>query len=569
MKIRIFIISSFFILSFFGLISNIYKLQIAKGPYYLAKAESQNRLSGFLEAMRGNIFFTDRNGNQSPAAINKEYFVIFAVPKEIYAGGEAEIGRAAEQISSAFSAEGGSLPGRQAGASGGKLEKETLVRAFSSPTNQYYLILKKATQDQVDEVRSFNIKGIYIENKNFRYYPLGNIAAQVLGFTSPSSDDNVLSGKYGTELFFNEELTGKNGQLQGNKVVDLENGKDVVLTIDPTIQNRAETVLQDLIKKYNAMGGSVIVQDPKTGKIIALGNYPNFDPNNYSQYKIKDFLNPVVQGIYEPGSVFKVITMAAGLDSGKLTADTTYVDKGFIKLNGKTIKNWDYEEKGAHGKTTMTGVIEGSLNTGAAYAGQLIGKDLFYNYLVKFGFNQTTGIELPGEVTSDIKKIKSSSKDVDFATASFGQGLAVSPIAMINAFSVIANGGELMKPFIIADTKPRVVRRVISREASTEAIKMMVSAVDKAYVARIPGYYVAGKTGTAQIADPVHGGYLPNDYTHTYIGFAPAYDPKFVILIKLDKPEGAPLAGTTVVPAFRELADFLLNYYNVRPDYIQ
>lgn len=552
MKIRIFIISSFFILSFFGLISNIYKLQITKGPYYLAKAESQNRLSGFLEAMRGNIFFTDRNGNRSPAAINKEYFVIFAVPKEISVGGEAEIDRAAEQIALSF-----------------ELDKETLTTAFSSPTNQYYLILKKATQEQVNEIRSFNIKGIYIENKNFRYYPLGNIAAQVLGFTSPSSDDNVLSGKYGMELFFNEELTGKNGQLQGNKVVDLENGKDVVLTIDPTVQNRAETALQDLIKKYNAVGGSVIVQDPKTGKIIALGNYPNFDPNDYSQYKIKDFLNPVVQGIYEPGSVFKVITMAAGLDSGKLTADTTYVDKGFIKLNGKTIKNWDYEEKGAHGKTTMTGVIEGSLNTGAAYAGQLIGKDLFYNYLVKFGFNQTTGIELPGEVTSDIKKIKSSSKDVDFATASFGQGLAVSPIAMINAFSAIANGGELMRPFIVADTKPQVVRRVISKEASVEAIKMMVSAVDKAYVARIPGYYVAGKTGTAQIADPVRGGYLPNDYTHTYIGFSPAYDPKFVILIKLDKPEGAPLAGTTVVPAFRELADFLLNYYNVRPDYIE
>jgi len=551
MKIRIFLISSFFIFLFFGLISNIYNLQISKGSYYLAKAESQNRLSGFLEAMRGNIYFTDRSENHSPAAINKEYFVIFAVPKEIYSGGEAVIDEAAGQIASVF-----------------QLDKGELVAAFSSPTNQYYSILKKATQEQVSEVKKLDIKGIYIENKNFRYYPLGNLASQVLGFVSPSSDDSALSGKYGMELFFNNELAGKNGQLEGNKVVDLENGRDVVLTIDPTIQNRAETALQDLIKKYNATGGSVIVQDPKTGKIIALGNYPNFDPNNYSEYKIKDFLNPVVQGIYEPGSVFKVITMATGLDSGKLTADTTYVDKGFIKLNGKTIKNWDYEEKGAHGLTTMTGVIEGSLNTGAAYAESLIGKDIFYNYLVKFGFNQTTGIELPGEVTSDIKKLKSSSKDVDFATASFGQGLAISPIAMINAFSAIANGGELMKPFIVADTEPQVVRRVISKEASVEAIKMMVSAVDKAYVAKIPGYYVAGKTGTAQIPDFQRGGYLPNDYIHTYIGFAPAYDPKFVILIKLDKPEGAPLAGTTVVPAFRELADFLLNYYNVRPDYI-
>ncbi|MHB9019708.1 MAG: peptidoglycan D,D-transpeptidase FtsI family protein [Minisyncoccota bacterium] len=551
MKTRIFFISSIFIVLYFGLISNIYKLQITKGPYYLAKAESQNRLSGFLEASRGSIYFTDKNDNHFPAAINKEYFVVFAVPKEISADGEAVINNAAEQIASMF-----------------QLNREELVEAFSSQTNQYYPILKKATQEQVNEIKGLGIKGIYIENKNFRHYPLGQVSSQVLGFVSPSSDNDLLSGKYGTELFFNEELSGKNGQLQGNKVVDLENGKDVFLTIDSTVENRAEAILEELIKKYNAPSGSVIVQDPKTGKIIALGNYPNFDPNNYSEYKIKDFLNPVVQSIYEPGSVFKVITMAIGLDAGKLTADTTYVDSGFIKLNGKTIKNWDYEEKGPHGKTTMTGVIEGSLNTGAAYAGQLIGKDIFYNYLIKFGFNQTTGIELPGEVTSDIKKLKSSSKDVDFATASFGQGLAVSPIAMINAFSAIANGGELMSPFIVAGTEPRVVRRVISKQASVEAIKMMVSAVDKAYVARIPGYYVAGKTGTAQIADPVRGGYLANDYTHTYIGFAPAYDPKFVILIKLDKPEGAPLAGTTVVPAFRELADFLLNYYNVRPDYI-
>lgn len=537
---------------YFALISNIYSLQITKGSYYLSKAEAQNKISGFLEAKRGNINFTDKNGNLYPAAMNKEYFVIYAVPKEIFEEGGEVVNEAADKIASAF-----------------QLDKAELIEAFSSPTNQYYPVIKKADQDQVNIMKNLAIKGIYIDNKNFRNYPLGTVASHILGFVSPSSDSNVPSGKYGAELFFNEELAGKNGQLKDSKVIDLEHGKDVVLTIDRTVQSRAEASLKDLIDKYHATGGSVIIQDPKTGKIIALGNYPNFDPNNYAEYKIKDFLNSSVQSIYEPGSVFKVITMAVGLDAGKLTADTTYVDKGFIKLNGKTIKNWDYEEKGPHGKTTMTGVIEGSLNTGAAYAVQLIGKDLFYNYLIKFGFSQTTGIELPGEVTSDIKKLKSSSKDVDFATASFGQGLAVSPIAMINAFSAIANGGELMKPFIVAGTKPQVVRRVISQGASREAVKMMISAVDKAYVAKIPGYYVAGKTGTAQVPDFQHGGYLPNDYIHTYIGFAPAYDPKFVILIKLDKPEGAPLAGTTVVPAFRELADFLLNYYNVRPDYIE
>ena len=260
--------------------------------------------------------------------------------------------------------------------------------------------------------------------------------------------------------------------------------------------------------------------------------------------------------------------MASGLDSNKLTPNTTYIDKGFIKLNGRTIKNWDIDRHGAHGEVTMTEIIENSLNTGASYAGQLIGKDLFYNYLVKFGFDQKTGIELPGEVLSDIRKLKTSVKDVDFATASFGQGIAVSPIAMINSFSAIANGGNLMRPYIISNNGPEIVRQVISKKAATEATDMMVSAVDKAYVARINDYHIAGKTGTAQIPDFKKGGYS-DEYIHTFIGFAPAYSPEFTILIKLDKPAGSPLAGTTVVPAFRDLAEFLLNYYNVPPDNIE
>jgi len=551
MKKRIFFISVSFVFLYLALISRVYDLQIAKGLYYSARAESQNRLSGFLEALRGNVYFTDKAGKLTPAAINKEYFVIYAVPKEIASGGEPAISSAAEKVSGLFD-----------------LDKDKLLGAFSSQINQYFEILKKATQEQVNAVAALGIKGIYMDKENFRFYPFNATASQVLGFVSPSSEDSALSGKYGIELYFNEELAGKNGKLVGDEVVGPVHGRDIALTIDPAVQSRAETALSELINKYEAAGGSVIVQDPKSGKIIAMGGFPSFNPNSYSEYSIKNFLNPVTQSVYEPGSVFKVITMATGLDSGKLTADTTYIDKGFIKLNGKTIKNWDYEEKGPHGKTTMTGVIEGSLNTGAAHAESLIGKDIFYNYLIKFGFNQPTGIELPGEVSSNIKKLKTSSVDVDFATASFGQGIAVSSIGMINAFSAIANGGELMKPYIVSDTGSKVIRRVISENAAKETIKMMVSAVDKAQVAKIPGYYVAGKTGTAQIPDLQRGGYLANDYNHTYIGFAPAYNARFVILIKLEKPKGAPLAGTTVVPAFRELAEFLLNYYNVPPDYI-
>jgi cell division protein FtsI/penicillin-binding protein 2 len=212
----------------------------------------------------------------------------------------------------------------------------------------------------------------------------------------------------------------------------------------------------------------------------------------------------------------------------------------------------------------MTEVIEGSINTGTIFAQQKMGEDIFYNYLIKFGLNELTGIPLPGEVRGNINNLKKG-KDIDFATASYGQGIAVTPIGMINAASAIANGGILMKPLILSEDKPEVVRRVISEETATKVVKMMVSAVDKNVLAATANYSVAGKTGTAFIPDFNKGGYTDN-VINTYIGFAPAYDPKFVILIKLIKPEGNPLAGQTVVPAFRELTRFILNYYAVAPD---
>jgi cell division protein FtsI (penicillin-binding protein 3)/stage V sporulation protein D (sporulation-specific penicillin-binding protein) len=549
MKKRFFLISIFFSFLYLALISNIYNLQIAKGSYYSARAATQNQLSGLLSALRGNIYFTDKNGNLFPAAINKKYYVIYAVPKEISAGGETAINQAAEKISAILN-----------------LDKTKLAESFSNQTSLYYAILKKADQNQANVVKEQRITGIYIGSEDLRYYPFNNVASQLLGFVSQNSESNIISGKYGAESYFNNILAGKDGELKGDKIIDSQDGADISLTIDPIVQERAESILDGLISQFKAEGGSIIVQDPKTGRIIAMGSYPNFDPNNFSASPIQNFINPVVQSIYEPGSVFKVLTMAAGLDAGKFTPDTTYVDKGFIILDGHKISNWDSDKKGAHGLTTMTGVIENSLNTGAAFAEQLIGKDLFYNYLIKFGFNDLTGIKLPGEVPSNISKLKTSSKAIDFATASFGQGIAVTPIAMINAFSAIANGGQLMRPIILASDKPQVIRQVISKDAAEKVVKMMVSAVDVNVLARVPGYYVAGKTGTAQI--PTKGGYLYNQFIDTYIGFAPAYNPKFVILIKLDKAAGGLLAGATVVPAFKDLADFLLNYYDVPPDYI-
>jgi len=542
MRFRLFLVTFFFASLYSLLIYNIYDLQIVNGEKYSALALSQHRMSGFLQSQRGDIYFTDRNGKEIPAAINKDFPVIFAVPKDI---------ADPEFVTAGLS-----------GALGIKSD-ELFSMLNKGEKDEYELLIKKASNDQIEKVRGLNLRGIYVEPENSRFYPFKNLASQLLGFVGTSAEDPLLKGKYGLELYYNDELAGEEGELGTSKMVEPVAGKNIYLTIDSNIQTRAEEILFNLIQKFNAEQGMVVVQEPKTGKILAMGAYPNFDPNDYSEYKIGNFLNTNIQGIYEPGSVMKVITMSGGLDAGKLTPDTTYYDSGELTLNGFTIKNWD---KKAHGKTTMTEVIEQSINTGAAYAQKLLGKDLFYNYLVKFGFGTKTGIGLPGELGGSLGNLKTSSRDINFATAAFGQGVSVTNLQMINAISAIANGGVLMKPYLRKEQEPTVVRRAIGEEAAREITKMMVSAVKKAAVAQIPKFDIAGKTGTAQMPNFKTGGYL-EEYIHTFTGFAPAYNPKFTILIRIDKPNVI-LAGSTVVPAFRELAEFILNYYNIPPDYM-
>jgi cell division protein FtsI (penicillin-binding protein 3)/stage V sporulation protein D (sporulation-specific penicillin-binding protein) len=542
MNPRLFLVILFFTFIYSSLIFNIYNLQVEKGVYYAARAASQYRSAGFLEALRGSIYFTDKNDNLIPGAINKAYPVIFAVPKEIQ-----DPKLVADKLSFL------------------NLEKAKLLDSLSKINDQYELLVRKASNDQVKMIKELNLKGLYIDEEDLRFYPFGGLASSLLGFVGQASENGSLSGKYGLESYYNDKLSGALGHLENEKIIDPIPGSNVNLTIDYNIQARAEEILLGLIEKYKAEQGSFIVQDPKTGKILAMGNYPNFDPNNYSEYKLNNFLNTNIQAIWEPGSVMKVVTMAAGLDAKKFTPTTSFYDSGSLVLDGRTIKNWDLK---AHGKITMTEVIEQSINIGAAYAEKLIGKDLFYNYLVKFGFGAKTGVALPGELNGSLANLKSSFREINFATAAFGQGVSVTPLQMISAVSAIANGGLLMKPYLTVGEEPEVVRRVVSEEAARQVTKMMVSAVQKNVIAQISKFDVAGKTGTAQIPDFKNGGYS-DQYVHTYIGFAPAYNPKFIILIKLDKPQGATLSGMTVVPAFRELAEFILNYYNTPPDYLE
>lgn len=521
----------FFLICTFGVLYGIlgfrlYELQINKSDMYVSRVQARNEAREELDLRRGQIFFSDdRYERKIQVALNKDYPVVYANPQEI-----DDVKGTADALAPII-----------------KKDKAEIIQVLENKKSRFRLLLEKADEEQVAMVRNASMKGIYIDTKQYRFYPYADLGSQVLGFVGMNKDESVPTGLYGIEKYKNDIL---------------ESGSDIELTIDLNIQTKAEEVIEKLKQTYNATGGTVIIQEPKSGKILALANAPDFNPNEYGKYPVKDYMNSAVQYVYEPGSVFKPITMAAGIESQAITKDTTFVDVGSVMLNGKKITNWDHK---AYGKITMTNVIENSVNTGTVFAEQKIGHTTFREFVKKFGFGEATGIDAPDEVSGSVKNIeRKEAREIDFATAAFGQGTAVTPMQMINAFSAIANGGLLMRPYMSAKEKPYVMHRVVSGNTASEVAQMMESAVNKAKVAAISGYGVAGKTGTAQIPDLKHGGYLES-YIHTYIGFAPTTDPKFTVLLKLDRPEAA-VAALTVVPAFRELAQYLLSYYNIPPD---
>ncbi len=528
MTIRFFSLISIFTLLFVGLGFNLYHLQIQKGTEYVTRAEARDEALTHLTLRRGQIFFTDRNNEKIPVALNRDEPVIYVVPKEI-----KDIEETAGQISDLLN-----------------IDRATIREALKNKNTLFKLLIDKASDEEVQKVQGTHIEGLYTDTKQYRFYPFEELGSQVLGFVGLNETHSVPTGLYGMEKM-NDTTLAK--------------GNDIALTIDRNLQAQAEQLLQKLIKNNDATGGTIIIQEPYTGKILTFANAPSFNPNSYKGASLQSFLNPGIQYLYEPGSVFKPLTMSAGIDTGAITPDTTFVDKGFVKLNGKTIKNANSK---VYGKVTMTQVIENSINTGSVFAEQQTGNGVFYDYLKRFGFGDKTGAGFPDEISGSLKNLeRKDARAVDFATASFGQGTGVTPIQLVNAFSAIANRGVLMKPFVDTEGKPTVVRRVIKEETAEKVIKMMEAAVKKANVTTIPGYNIAGKTGTALIPDFKKGGYS-DELIHTFVGMVPSTNPRVVMLLKLDRPKVGELAGLTVVPGFKELAQFVINYYTIPPDVI-
>ena len=532
MAYRFAIVIAFLVGAYALLAFHLYQLQIVKGDYYYARAASEADAAASASGSRGSISFTDLNGNLLPAAVEQPFPYIYAVPTAIEDPQEA-----ANTIAPILN-----LPNMPA---------STLINIFSRKGDSYELLERKADASVAQAVTDANIKGVYADTEPDRFYPLGTVASQVLGYVGPNANSTGESGFYGIEQYYDSELSA---------------GQDIQLTIDPNIQIEAEKILDDLVAANGATGGSIIVEDPKTGKILAMGATPSFDPNNYSSSSIANFLNPTIESVYEPGSIFKVLTMAAGIDAGKITPQTTYDDKGYVDVNKAHITNYDLTTHGPYGPgTTMTQVIEHSINTGAIYAENQIGNAIFTDYMKKFRIDQLTGIDLPGEVEGNLSELNPKNRQVDFDTVAYGQGVSVTPIGLISAIEAIANGGVMMKPYLNAADAPQSLGRIISTSTATQVTQMMVDAVDLAGVTNISGYSLAGKTGSAFIPDLVHGGYT-NNLIDSYVGFGPASNPQFIGLIRLNTLPSTSLAAESVVPAFKELSQWIINYYNIPPD---
>lgn len=547
----------FFLIVILGLaiIGRLFFLQVVRGDYYRALAQGQQKLVKETVGDRGSVFFS----SGQVLATNENGKFLYVSPREV-----KEKERVAKIISEVTG-----------------IEAEDVLEKLKKD-NYFELLKNKLTEEEIGTLEKLNLEGVYLAETTFRNYPQGkDMASQLIGFVNSEGE-----GQYGVEGYYDATLRGKEGLRENFKtpwgylsgLIDdnQARGADIWLTIDYQIQFAAEKLLAEAKNNMDIDSGQIMVMEPSSGKFLALANFPNFDPNRYQDYaneeKMDIFQNSAIQKIFEPGSVFKPITMASALEEGKITPETTYVDEGNVQIGGRTMYNFARKK---WGQRTMTEVLEKSINTGAVFAEKQVGSERFLKYIEAFGFFEKTGVDLAGEIFSDNKALKQG-REINLATASFGQGIEITPLQLVRAFSAIANGGKLSRPYIvekigdsdIINKKDERAPAVISPKNASQLAAMLVNVVENGSgkKADIPGYYVAGKTGTAQVPLKDRRGYYSDKTVQSFIGFAPAFDPKFLILIKLDNPK-AKDAGESATPIFRDLAKYIIDYWQIPPDY--
>ena len=564
-KLRSSILTVFLFLLFLGVLGRLFYLQVLQGSVLKKQAENQHNIYQKLLPSRGEIDLVDKSSSATvPLATNLKSYLVYAVPPQIL---NANLAAA-------------SLAGVL------KFEQKDVLAKIIQPEKKYVIIKKQLSQEEQDKIKALALPGIFFDSEDTRVYPQNNLLSQTVGFMGYSDKNPAKAGLYGLEKYFDKDLAGKAGQIFADKDNSggwiyganmqqqlPEDGVNLLLTVDQTIQFQAESMVKDMVEKNGADSGSIIVANPKTGAILAIAGFPDFNPNEYNLADTPAvYNNKAVTGNYEPGSVFKAITMAAALNEGKVTPQTTYNDTGDIFVGGFHIHNSDNK---AHGITTMTQVLDWSYNTGAVYAQNLLGNDTFSKYLKLFGFGQATGIELP-ETKGSLDSLKILSNQTNYDTASFGQGIVVTPMQVLQAYTAFANGGKMMKPYIIqskiypdgrtVNTEPKTVAEVITPQTASIIDSMLVDVVENGYgkKAAVPGFFVAGKTGTAQVAGP-NGKYLADDNIGSFVGFAPVDNPQFVMIVRIDHPRDAVFSETTAVPVWGKMAQFILNYMGIPP----
>jgi cell division protein FtsI/penicillin-binding protein 2 len=571
-------IAAFLLLAVGGvLVVRLGYLQLVRHNYYLSKASSEHTSKYEIPASRGELYIHDGADGQAPIALNQTLNELTADPR--YVTDKPDVARKLAALTGGNAAEYQS-----------RLEKGI----------EYAKLADRVPNDVAAKIKALALKGIWLTPKDYRTYPEGSLAAELLGFVNA---DGV--GQYGLEGYLNDKLDGTPGQLaaktdtNGVPIAVVDNvikqpvgGQSYLLTIDRNIQAKVEQVLADQIKASKAKSGAVLVLDPATGAVRAMATYPTYDPNQYSA--VKDygvFMNQTTDEQFEPGSGMKAFTMAAGLNEGKITPDSKYDDPGCVMVDGRNICNAAGDKAGP-GKT-MTMVLRDSLNTGVMYVLRLLGgdankitltgKQMLFNYFTKhFGFGQRTGIEQAGEVAGTVNAASNNSgNDVNYANMTFGQGVSVTMVQMAAAMAAVANGGRLYQPHLVdaemnADGStrpimPKLVRDgVLTKTAISELTQMLTVVVmhGSGYLAQIKGYenQIAGKTGTAQIPKPDGTGYIDGANIGTFTGFAPVSSPRFVLMVRINEPEINGYAEVTTVPAFREICNWLFQYYGIPPN---
>lgn len=555
---RLRLLQSVIYLAFAVIIIRGFYWQIIRGDELRRDARLQHFTSFDLPSKRGSILsFTGE-----PFALSTPAYLLYAEPKKI----------------------DNKLYTSEVLAKKIDIASTKLYDILNSSDKVWIPLKHKVSQEEHDQILSSQLPGIGFEKESKRYYPEASMAAHLLGFIGSDVNGND-KGYFGLEGFYDRELRGKEGRILQEKDVhgqpivsgireriEPEDGRSLRLFVDKSVQKITEKRLLDGLQRYEASEGSVVIMDPFSGGILASASYPNYNPEAVVEFPKEYFNNPVVSEGYEPGSTFKVLIMSVGISENLVSADTTYDENAPVVVSGYAIRTWNNEYNGV---STMTDVIRRSSNVGMVFVANKIGHDKMIQSIKNFGFGNPSQIDLEDETSPQLRK-DNEWREIDVATSSFGQGIAVTPIQMVRAVAAIANGGLLIKPRVVAafvDSNDSVIpiadndkKRVISSRAATVIKEMMINAVSQGESkwAAPKNYRIAGKTGTAQIA--IGGTYDEKKTIASFVGFAPPDNPKFVMLVTLREPKTSQWGSETAAPLFFAIAKDLFAYWKILPD---